>query len=110
MLVDPHRLPDRGEGPLGARGPLADLAAHADRGDGRAGTERETVGIDEPFRVPEFAAEPDRERLAGVAVPVRGAGDGTGEPEVLLAVREFGDLGVNPARCAERFVDDPQWT
>lgn len=60
VLVDEDSPAQLREGALRARGPVADLAARADRDDRARVVRLDSARIDQPIGVPDVAAEPDR--------------------------------------------------
>ena len=88
--------------------PLTDAAADADRLIGGVIPHIQIVGIDQPVRMGDVAAEPD-----GVA-PDRGAegaagfGHIGGEAEIPRGIRRLRQLTDDPARRLKRLMNVPQ--
>src|SRR5690606_19338679 len=108
VLVDVDLLAQGREGSLRAVHPLAHAATRADRCAGIGLVEVETVGVDEAMRVPQFAAEADRERLRRLAVTRGATLDRARDPQIATTVGHLRDLRHDLAGIGEGLVDVPQ--
>src|SRR6478672_12041845 len=107
MLVEVEGAPQRGERSLRALVSLAYPTARPDR-SGDVARQVQSLRVDEPVCVPEFAAQPDRESLARLTISRRPSLDSARHPHVAAAIGHLGDLDQDLARVGEGLVDVPQ--